>query len=70
MTSALVIGMLLAIIVGLKTESIVLAVITWIVAAAAVYFILKILRGGMEKGMDAASDALSKVMEKKEGDKK
>ena len=70
MTSAIVIGMLLAIIVGLKTDSIVLAAITLVVAAAAVYFILKLLRGGMERGMDAASDALSKAIEKKEGDKK
>ena len=70
MTSAIVIGMLLAIIVGLKTNSIVLAAITLVVAAAAVYFILKLLRGGMERGMDAASDALSKAFEKKEGYKK
>ena len=70
MTSAIVIGMLLAILVGLKTNSIVLAAITLVAAAAVVYFILKLLRGGMEKGMDAATDALSKAFEKKGEDKK
>ena len=65
MTTSLVIGMLLAIIVGIKTNSIILAAIAWVVATAAVYFILRLLNKGMDKGFDAASDALSKIIDKK-----
>ncbi len=65
MNTALVIGLLLALIVGIKTDSIILAVIAWVVCTAAVYFILKLLHSGMDKGFDKASDALSKLIDKK-----
>ena len=64
MTSAIVIGMLVAILVGLKTNSIVLAVITWIVVGAVVYILLKLLHGGLSRGVDAAADAISKAKDK------